>query len=94
MAVACQGLLSKGFSRQEYWSGLPCSPSGDLFDPGVKFASPISSAGFPGGSAGKESACNVGDLGFNPWVVKIPWRRERLPTPVFWLGEFDGFYSP
>ena len=44
--------------------------------------------------AGKESACNVGDLGFNPWVVKIPWRRERLPTPVFWLGEFDGFYSP
>ena len=25
---------------------------------------------------------------FNPWVGKIPWRRERLPTPVFWPGEF------
>ena len=27
--------------------------------------------GFPGGSAGKESACNVGDPGFDPWVGKI-----------------------
>ena len=31
--------------------------------------------------------------GFDPWVGKIPWRRERLPTPVFWLGEFHGLYS-
>ena len=28
--------------------------------------------------------------GFDPWVGKIPWRRERLPTPVFWPGEFHG----
>ena len=28
------------------------------------------------------------------WVGKIPWRRERLPTPVFWPGEFHGVYSP
>ena len=32
--------------------------------------------------------------GFDPWVGKIPWRRERLPTPVFCLGEFHGLYSP
>ena len=32
-------------------------------------------------------------IGFNPWVGKIPWRRERLPTPVFWPGEFHGLYS-
>ena len=54
--------------------------------------------GFPGGSADKESACNAGDLGlrpgFNPWVWKIPWKRERLPTPVSWPGEFHGLYSP
>ena len=31
-----------------------------------------------------------GRPGFNPWVGKIPWRRERLPTPVFWPGEFHG----
>ena len=28
------------------------------------------------------------------WVGKIPWRRERLPTPVFWPGELHGRYSP
>ena len=32
--------------------------------------------------------------GFNPWVGKIPWRRERLPTPVFWPGDFHGLYNP
>ena len=51
--------------------------------------------GFPCGSAGKESACNAGDLGsIYPWVGKILWRRERLPTAVFWPGEFRGLYSP
>ena len=42
--------------------------------------------GFLCGSAGKDSTCNVGDLGSIPAigrVGKIPWRRERLPTPVF-----------
>ena len=46
--------------------------------------------GFPGGSDGKESACNAGGLGLIPWVGKIPWRRKRLPTPVFWPGENHG----
>ena len=32
--------------------------------------------------------------GFDPWVGKIPWRRERLPTPVLWPGEFHGLYGP
>ena len=31
---------------------------------------------------------------FNPWVGKIPWRREWLPTPLFWSGEFHGLHSP
>ena len=30
----------------------------------------------------------------DPWVGKILWRRESLPTPVFWPGEFYGLYSP
>ena len=34
--VAHQASLSKEFSRQEYWSGLPCPPLGDLPDPGIK----------------------------------------------------------
>ena len=31
---------------------------------------------------------------FDPWVEKIPCTRERLPTQVFWSGEFQGLYSP
>ena len=38
--VAYQDTLSMGFSRQEYWSGLPFPPPGDLPDPGIE-------AGFP-----------------------------------------------
>ena len=30
----------------------------------------------------------------DPWVGKIPWGRESLPTPVFWPREFHGLYSP
>ena len=37
--VAHQDPLSMGFSRQEYWSGFPCPPPGDLPDPGVKLTS-------------------------------------------------------
>ena len=35
-----------------------------------------------------------GKPGFVPWVEKIPQRRERLPTPVFWPGKFHVEYSP
>ena len=37
--VACQALLSMGFSKQEYWGGLPCSSPGDLPNPGIKLTS-------------------------------------------------------
>ena len=49
--------------------------------------------GFPDSSVGKEATCNAGD-----WVRSLvwedPWRKERLPTPVFWPGEFHGLCSP
>ena len=38
--VARQAPLSMGFSRQEYWSGLPCPPPGDHLHPGIKPRSP------------------------------------------------------
>ena len=50
--------------------------------------------GFPSGASGKESSCQCGRPGFNPWVGKILWRRERLLTWVFWPGEFHRLYSP
>ena len=46
--------------------------------------------GFPGGTSGKEPTCQCRRhkrCGFDPWVGKIPWRRERQPTPVFLPGE-------
>ena len=42
--LACQAPLSFGFSRQEFWSGLPCPPPGDLPDAGILpafFTSPV-----------------------------------------------------
>ena len=39
---------------------------------------------------GKESACNAGRPWFSPWVGKIPWRKEWLPTPVLFSGELHG----
>ena len=38
--VACQAPLAMGFSRQEYWSGLPCPPPGNLPDPVPEPGSP------------------------------------------------------
>ena len=38
--VAFQAPLSMGFPRQEYWSGLPCPPPGDLPNPGIEPMSP------------------------------------------------------
>ena len=42
--VACQASLSMVFSRQEYLSGLPCPPPGDLPNPGIKLMSLMSPA--------------------------------------------------
>ena len=39
--VAHQAPLSMGFSRKEYWSGLPFPSPGDLHDPGIEPRSPV-----------------------------------------------------
>ena len=50
--------------------------------------SPLSCLGFPCGLAGKESACNAGDLGSIPGLGRSPGEEKGyLPTPVFWPGE-------
>ena len=42
--VVRQAPLSMGFSRQEYWSALPCPPPGDLPNPGIEVRSLVSPA--------------------------------------------------
>ena len=50
--------LGTFFSRQKYWSGLPCPPPGDLPDPGFKLMSPALVSGFfTTEPAGKPQAC-------------------------------------
>ena len=44
--IACQTLLSMGFSRQEYWSRLLWPPPGDLSNPGIEPSSPTLAGGF------------------------------------------------
>ena len=49
--------------------------------------------GFPGGASGKESVCHLGRhkrRGFDPWVGKIPWRREWHSMQVFFPEESSG----
>ena len=54
----------------------------------------IKCPGLPLWLRSKVSTYNAGDLGSIPgWLGKIPWRRERLPTPVFWPREAHGLYS-
>ena len=43
--VAHQAPVSMGFSRQEYWSGLPCPSPEDLSNPGIEHRSPALQAG-------------------------------------------------
>ena len=72
--VAHQAPLSMGFSRQEYWSGLPWPPPGDLPDPGMEPMSAgisyIAGRFFP-----------LSHLGISgEWWVRWPynaWQRQR-----------------
>ena len=54
---------------------------------------PIASLGFPGGAGGKDSVCQFRRHkrpGFDLWVWNIPWKWERLHSPVFLPGKSHG----
>ena len=86
--TARQAPLSMGFSRQEYWTGLPCPLPGDLPDLGVKFASftslmsPELAGGFFTTSATWEAliaACSIIFFSCDMWDL-VPWL-EIEPRP-------------
>ena len=61
--VSYQNLLSVGFSRQEYWSGLPSLPPKDLSNPGIQSRSPALQANsLPSEPPGKSKNTGVGSL--------------------------------
>ena len=63
------------FSRQEYWSGLPFPPPGDLPDPGIEPASPALAGGFfttePHGKAVKIAT-----------IPKLVYRHDVIPIKI------------
>ena len=88
--------MSMGFFRQEYWSGLPCPPLGDLPDRGIESTSPalqmdsllLSHWESPRLMAWICLQCRR--PGFDPWVGKILWRRKWQAIPRFLPGEVHG----
>ena len=54
----------------------------------------VQRCGFPNSSVCKRICLQCRRPQFNSWVGKIPWRSERLPTPVYWLEDFHRLYSP
>ena len=76
-----------GFSRQEYWSGLPCAPPGNFPDPGIEPRSPALQAdsclnhqGNPGTPWKLINATNQGFLLTTP--TPPPWPPRDTPLPV------------
>ena len=77
------------------WVDQPSSTLGaaSTQGPPLNYRKVCSAQGFPGGTSGKEPACQCKRhkrCRFNPWVGKIPWRRAWQPTPVFLPGEPHG----
>ena len=58
--VACQAPPSMGFSRQEFWSGLPCPSPGDLLDPGMEPKNLMSPIYWLAGSLPTSTSCASG----------------------------------
>ena len=81
--AAHQAPLSMGFSRQEYWSGWPRPPPGDLPDPGIEPTSPTLWADFlpsepPGKPTTKEVQEEVYLSSNNPKVLSLPLSHIHL----------------
>ena len=73
--VALQAPLCKGFSRHEYWSGLPCPPPGNLPYPGIKPTSPASLA------LQVDSWVYPTAISCRWWVCFTPSKSTLLPQP-------------
>ena len=84
--VAPQALLCAGFLRQESSSGLPCSPPGDLLNPGMESEAPALQEGSLlsklCSSVGKESACSAGDPGSIPGLGRSPGKEMATHSSI------------
>ena len=72
--ITCQAALSIGFSRQEYWSGLPCPPPGDCPEPGIQ-PTPLMSPALAG-------AFFI--TGATWEVITVVWVQQRKELSLWW----------
>ena len=94
--IACQAPLSIGFSRQEYWSRLPCPPPGDLPDPQIKpvsLRSPALAARFFTTRAIWETHLNTTMKSESRSVVTNSFRPHGLCSPWNSPGQNTGACS-
>ena len=98
--VAHQAPLSMGLSRQEYWSGLPFPPPGDLPDPGIKPRSPKSptlAGGFfttepPGKPQSDSESLSIVSHSLRPHGLSSPWNAPGQNTGVGSLSLLQGIF--
>ena len=84
-AAAHQAPLSMGFFRQEYWSGLPCPPPGDLPDSGIEPPSHISCTGrwfFTTGATWEAQSESCVHL-FTTWAILQARKLEWVAIPFY-----------
>ena len=81
--VALQSPLSMGFSKHEYWSGLPFLSSGDLLDPGIK----------PKAPALQVVSCIAGGILHCRWIIYY-WATRKAGKYENVLPEATGVYNP
>ena len=89
-AIACQAPLSLGFSSQEYWSGLPCSPPGDFPNPGIQPAflrSPALAGEFFTTSVTWEAGSRDELINRKGLVSHGTQEKSSLRDKVGWVGE-------
>ena len=100
-AVACQALLSIGFPRQEYWSGLPVPPPGHLPSPGIETTSLADS--LPLIPPGKPQVVKnlpamqetwVQSLGWEDPLEKVMATHSSIPAGEFHRQRSQAGYSP
>ena len=83
--LTCQVPLPMGFSRQEYWSGLPFPAPGDLPNPGIEPGSPALQAySLPTELWEKSVKPLVVQLNWSDFVYKTSaWGQDSTPSPIF-----------
>ena len=84
--VAHQAPLSMGFSRQEYWSELPCPPPGDLPDPGIEPVS-LMSPGLEGRFFTTNISYYLKLVGYMPCILKLIFPFTKVLMCYMYVGE-------